>query len=143
MLNFAFLPVVSFVIQALILSIFIVVFYSLKKTNQDIDLKTEAREINLQHFSTICEAITDVKTHLNYNASFKKTVEHTYDAIIGSPALSSQEAYHIECAILDLINQLKQEVLAENEASVKMICNDIEIKVAERNSLLRLNRHKR
>ena len=140
MLNFAFMPVVSFIIQAVILAAFVVVFYSLKKMNQTIDRNEAERSQDLIHFTILVESMKDLLNKVDYSAPYKKTVEHAYDALAGSPAKSSQNAYEIECAILSLMDQLKQEISANNEEAIRSLCSEIENRVADRNRCLRLER---
>ena len=138
--NFAFVPVASFVIQAIILAVFVIVFYLLKKMNQSIDRNETERSQNLIHFTILVESMKELLNKVDYSAPYKKAVEHAYDALAGSPAKSSQNAYEIESSILALMDQLKQEISANNEEAIRSICGEIENKVADRNRCLRLER---
>lgn len=137
---FAFFPVVSFVIQTVILAVFLVVFFSLKKMNRDIDRREEAGKAELHKFQAILEFMKDVQNQVDYSAPYKKTIQHAYDAISGSQVKSSASVYEVEESIWDLIGQLKKEVAADNEERIKALCHDIESQTAERNRRLRMER---
>lgn len=140
MLNFAFVPFAAFVAQAVILFVFVCAYLILKKTNAKVGEREQERNTDLKNFRYVLEAMQDVQNQVPYTASYKKAVEHAYDAISGSQMKSIQEVYGIEQNIVDLIVQLKQEVIAENEEMINRICKDIENKVAERNSRIQLSR---
>lgn len=140
-INFALFPVVAFVIQGVILAGFILVFYLLKKMNQDIDSKEEIRRQDLIHFSVLVESMKDVLNKIDYSADYKKTVEHAYDAMAASPVKSSQDVYEKELSILAAIEQLEKAVISNNDSEIFSICKDIELKIADRNRTLRLNRY--
>ena len=112
----------------------------LKKTNKSITDREAIRDVDLKHFRYVLEAMQDVQNQVAYTASYKKVVEHAYDAISGSPMRSTKEVYGVEQEIVNLIVALKQEVLADNEDAVKKVCLDIEKKVAERNRIIQLSR---
>ena len=138
--QFAFLPVVSFVIQTVILAGFLVAFFALKKMNQDIDRREEVAKANLRQFRSLLEFMKDVQNQVDYNAPYKKTIQHAYDSISGSQVKSSPSAYEVEEHIWDLIGQLKKEVAADNEERIETLCRDIENQVEERNRRLRMER---
>ena len=140
MINFALIPFAAFVIQAVILAVFVCAYFMLKKTNKSITDREAIRDVDLKHFRYVLEAMQDVQNQVAYTASYKKVVEHAYDAISGSPMRSTKEVYGVEQEIVNLIVALKQEVLADNEDAVKKVCLDIEKKVAERNRIIQLSR---
>lgn len=137
MFNFAYFPVVAFVIQALILAVFAVAFFSLKKMNANNEIKELEKKEYLQHFNYVVDAMKDVKNQMDYSAPYKKTVEHAYDAIMSSQIRSSNSAYEVELRIIELIKQLKEQVSANDEAAIIITCKNIENEVAERSRRLR------
>lgn len=138
--NFAFFPVVSFVIQTVILAGFLVAFFMLKGMNQKIDRREEEAKADQRKFQALLEAMKDVLNQVDYSAPYKKTIQHAYDAISGSQVKSSANVYEVEKAIWDLTGQLKEAVLAENEERIGLLCRDIENQTAERNRRLRMER---
>lgn len=138
--NFAFFPVVSFVIQTVILAGFLVAFFMLKGMNQNIDRREEEAKADQRKFQALLEAMKDVLNQVDYSAPYKKTIQHAYDAISGSQVKSSANVYEVEKAIWDLTGQLKEAVLAENEERIGLLCRDIENQTAERNRRLRMER---
>ena len=140
MFQFAFFPVIAFAIQFIIVAGFLIAFFSVKKMNHSIDREEIARAEDLRHFNLIVESMKEVVDLTNYSAPYKKMVEHTYDAIAGSQVRSVQQVYEIEKRILDLIGQLKQNVINNDEESIKTCCSNIETEVAERNRQIRLSR---
>lgn len=137
---FVFIPVISFVIQTVILAVFLIAFFMLKGMNRDIDRKEDAAKADLRQFQAILEFMKDVQSQVDYSAPYKKTIQHAYDAISGSQVKSSPAVYEVEKNIWDLIGQLKKEVAAENEERINALCRDIENQTAERNRRLRLER---
>ena len=137
---FVFMPVISFVIQTVILAVFLIAFFMLKGMNRDIDRKEDAAKADLRQFQAILEFMKDVQSQVDYSAPYKKTIQHAYDAISGSQVKSSPAVYEMEKNIWDLIGQLKKEVAAENEERINALCRDIENQTAERNRRLRLER---
>lgn len=137
---FVFIPVISFVIQTVILAVFLIAFFMLKGMNRDIDRKEDAAKADLRQFQAILEFMKDVQSQVDYSAPYKKTIQHAYDAISGSQVKSSPAVYEMEKNIWDLIGQLKKEVAAENEERINALCRDIENQTAERNRRLRLER---
>ena len=137
---FVFIPVISFVIQTVILAIFLIAFFMLKGMNRDIDRKEDAAKADLRQFQAILEFMKDVQSQVDYSAPYKKTIQHAYDAISGSQVKSSPAVYEMEKNIWDLIGQLKKEVAAENEERINALCRDIENQTAERNRRLRMER---
>lgn len=137
---FAFFPMISFVIQTVILAVFLVVFFSLKKMNRDIDRREETGKADLHKFQAILEFMKDVQNQVDYNAPYKKTIQHAYDAISGSQVKSSASVYEVEEGIWNLIEQLKKEVAAKDEERIRALCHDIENQAAERNRRLRMER---
>ncbi len=137
---FVFMPVISFVIQTVILAVFLIAFFMLKGMNRDIDRKEDAAKADLRQFQAILEFMKDVQSQVDYSAPYKKTIQHAYDAISGSQVKSSPAVYEVEKNIWDLIGQLKKEVAAENEERINALCRDIENQTAERNRRLRLER---
>lgn len=137
---FVFIPVISFVIQTVILAVFLIAFFILKGMNRDIDRKEDAAKADLRQFQAILEFMKDVQSQVDYSAPYKKTIQHAYDAISGSQVKSSPAVYEMEKNIWDLIGQLKKEVAAENEERINALCRDIENQTAERNRRLRLER---
>lgn len=140
MFQFAFFPVIAFVIQAVILAVFVVAYITLKKVNQDIDRKEDVREENLVRFRQIMEAMKDVRNQVEYSASYRKIIEHTYDAIAGSQVNSNADVYETEQKILDMIAELKTKVALNDEMVIKSLCRDIENAVADRNRNLRIRK---
>ena len=140
MLNFALVPFAAFVAQAVLLLAFVCAYFILKRVNGKIGEREQARNADLKNFRYVLEVMQDVQNQVSYTAPYKKVVEHAYDAISGSPMRSIPEVYGIEQSIVDLIVQLKQEVMAENEEVINNICKDIENKAAERNSRIQLSR---
>lgn len=137
---FTFFPMISFVIQTVILAVFLVVFFSLKKMNRDIDRREETGKADLHKFQAILEFMKDVQNQVDYNAPYKKTIQHAYDAISGSQVKSSASVYEVEEGIWNLIEQLKKEVAAKDEERIRALCHDIENQAAERNRRLRMER---
>lgn len=137
---FVFIPVISFVIQTVILAVFLIAFFMLKGMNRDIDRKEDAAKADLRQFQAILEFMKDVQSQVDYSAPYKKTIQHAYDAISGSQVKSSPAVYEVEKNIWDLIGQLKKEVAAENEERINALCRDIENQTAERNRRLRMER---
>ena len=137
---FVFIPVISFVIQTVILAVFLIAFFMLKGMNRDIDRKEDAAKADLRQFQAILEFMKDVQSQVDYSAPYKKTIQHAYDAISGSQVKSSPAVYEMEKNIWDLIGQLKKEVAAENEERINALCRDIENQTAERNRRLRMER---
>lgn len=137
---FVFMPVISFVIQTVILAVFLIAFFMLKGMNRDIDRKEDAAKADLRQFQAILEFMKDVQSQVDYSAPYKKTIQHAYDAISGSQVKSSPAVYEVEKNIWDLIGQLKKEVAAENEERINALCRDIENQTAERNRRLRMER---
>ncbi len=137
---FVFIPVISFVIQTVILAVFLIAFFMLKGMNRDIDRKEDAVKADLRQFQAILEFMKDVQSQVDYSAPYKKTIQHAYDAISGSQVKSSPAVYEMEKNIWDLIGQLKKEVAAENEERINALCRDIENQTAERNRRLRMER---
>lgn len=137
---FAFFPMISFVIQTVILAVFLVVFFSLKKMNRDIDRREETGKADLHKFQAILEFMKDVQNQVDYNAPYKKTIQHAYDAISGSQVKSSASVYEVEEGIWNLIEQLKKEVAVKDEERIRALCHDIENQAAERNRRLRMER---
>lgn len=135
---FVFIPVISFVIQTVILAVFLIAFFMLKGMNRDIDRKEDAAKADLRQFQAILEFMKDVQSQVDYSAPYKKTIQHAYDAISGSQVKSSPAVYEMEKNIWDLIGQLKKEVAAENEERINALCRDIENQTAERNRRLRM-----
>ena len=131
---FVFIPVISFVIQTVILAVFLIAFFMLKGMNRDIDRKEDAAKADLRQFQAILEFMKDVQSQVDYSAPYKKTIQHAYDAISGS------HVNEMEKNIWDLIGQLKKEVAAENEERINALCRDIENQTAERNRRLRMER---
>lgn len=139
MFQFAFLPVISFVAQLIILAVYAVAFCATKSMNKNIDREESVRAVDLYHFRLLLEEMRDVQREVDYAAPYKKVVEHAYDAMAGSQVKSSPEASEVEQRILEFIRQLKQEVASGNEESIRSACQNIERAVAERNSVLRLH----
>ena len=137
---FVFIPVISFVIQTVILAVFLIAFFMLKGMNRDIDRKEDAAKADLRQFQAILEFMKDVQSQVDYSAPYKKTIQHAYDAISGSQVKSSPAVYEMEKNIWDLIGQLKKEVAAVNEERINALCRDIENQTAERNRRLRMER---
>lgn len=140
MFEFALFPVMAFLLQALLLAGFAVAFFAVKKMNRSVERQENARNADLRQFKYLQESMKEVLNLVDYSAPYKKTVEHAYDALNGSPVRSSQEVYKNEETILQLIGQLKQEVEAKNEAAIPVVCQKLEREVEERNKVLRLIR---
>lgn len=137
---FAFLPVVSFVLQTVILAVFLVVFFTLKRANRSIDIREEAAKADLRQFQAILEAMKDVQNHVDYSAPYKKQIQHVYDTISGSQVRTSVSVSEVEKAILNLIGQLREAVAADDRAQIDSLCREIEDRTAERNRGLRMER---
>lgn len=137
---FAFFPVVSFVFQLVILAVFLIVFISVKRMNQNIDTRETAAKADLRQFQSLLEFMKDVQNQVDYNAPYKKNIQHAYDAICGSQVKSSVNVSEIEKSIWNLIGQLKKAVDAGEEEYIYTLCRDIENQTAERNRRLRMER---
>ncbi|MCI8375167.1 MAG: hypothetical protein HFI29_07000 [Lachnospiraceae bacterium] len=137
---FAFFPVISFVIQTVILAGFLIAFLMLKKMNHDIDRREEESKGDLRKFQALQELMKDVLNQVDYSAPYRKTIQHAYDAVSGSQVKSSVSVYETEKAIWDLTGQLKEAVLAGKEERISALCLDIENQTAERNRRLRMER---
>lgn len=138
--QFAFLPVVAFVVQMIILAAFGMAFVSTKMMNKNIDREEKVREVELYQFKSLLESMKDVQMQIDYSAPYKKIVEHAYDAMAASQVKSSPEVREIEQYIMELIGQLKQSVIAGDEKEVCDLCKSIENAVAKRNRELRIKR---
>lgn len=73
---FVFIPVISFVIQTVILAVFLIAFFMLKGMNRDIDRKEDAAKADLRQFQAILEFMKDVQSQVDYSAPYKKTIQH-------------------------------------------------------------------
>lgn len=140
MTYFAFFPVVSFVFQLVILAVFLFVFISVKRMNQNIEARETTAKTDLRQFQSILEFMKDVQNQVDYNAPYKKTIQHTYDAISGSQVKSSIYVSEIEINIWNLIGQLKEAVIMGEEEHIYTLCRDIENQTSERNRRLRMGR---
>ena len=138
MFQFAFLPVVSFIAQLIILAVFVVAFFATKSMNKNIDREENVRAVELHQFKFLLEEMKDVQREVEYTAPYKKLVEHAYDALAGSQIKSAPQASEAEQRILGFIRQLKQEITEGNEEAIAKACQNLEKAVAERNSILRL-----
>lgn len=140
MTYFAFFPVISFIFQTVILAVFLAVFFSLKRMNQNIEMREAVRKTDLRQFQSILEFMRDVQSQVEYNASYKKNIQHAYDAICDSQVRSSVNVYDVEKNIWNLIGELKEAVAVGEEEHIYTLCRNIENQTAERNRRLRLER---
>lgn len=140
MTYFAFFPVVSFVFQTVILAVFLVVFSSVKRMNQNIEAREAAAKADLHEFQSVLEFMKNIQNQVDYNAPYKKTIQHAYDAISGSQVKSSANVYEVEKCIWNLVSQLKDAVAVGEKEHINSLCKDIEDQAAERNRRLRMER---
>ena len=67
----------------------------------------------------------------------KKQVERVYDAMYSSPVKSHPDLAQLENRILQSINELEQEVSAENNEGIISVANSLLSSINERNNLLK------
>lgn len=132
------LTVVAFIVQLIILAVYLCVFFALKGTNKNIEQAEAVRKVELYNYKFLLEAFKDVMRKVAYDAPYKKAVEHAYDAMAGSQMHSTESAAVNEENILSLTKALKEAISANDEAKVLSLCEKIEDEIAERNSKLRL-----
>lgn len=138
MTYFAFFPVASFILQTVILAVFLAVFFLLKRVDHNIDVREETAKAELRQFQALVEGMKSVLEQVDYSAPYRKTVQHACDAVSGSQVHSSPEAYEVENGMWELIGQLKEAVAANEAERVGTLCKELEARTAERNRRLRM-----
>lgn len=140
MFQFAFFPVLAFAAQLIILVGYVLAFGSTKMMNKKIDREENVRDVEMFHFRSMLEGMKDVQKQIEYSASYRKNVEHAYDAMAASQVKSVPEARETERHIVELIGKLKKVVVEKNETEILAVCTEIENAVEKRNREIRLNR---
>ncbi|MGN0400978.1 MAG: hypothetical protein ACI4HQ_01800 [Acetatifactor sp.] len=129
--------IAAFLIQLILLGLFSMVYIGFLGMNRNIESAQQESKRNLMEFRSLVETMKTVKDAVEYSAPYRKTVEHAYDAMAGSPVHSEAGAAEIENAILTTAGQLKSAVFEKNEEKVTRLCGKIEELVADRNRYLR------
>ena len=71
-----------------------------------------------------------------FDAPYKKTVEHAYDALASGQTASSPDVEDVEKSILEAINRLDGVLDAGNEDEITSACREIEKLANERKAKL-------
>ena len=129
----------TFFIEVVLLGLGIV-YLTTSSIKKNIETSQERSKTDLMQFKTIVEAMKDATNLMDYNAPYKKIVEHASDAILASPVRSSLEVESVEDALLYTIAALKISIKQKDETSIVELCKEIERMVADRNSRLKLTK---
>ena len=71
-----------------------------------------------------------------FDAPYKKTVEHAYDALASGQTASTVEAENVEKAILEAIAKLDEVLDTDSEEDIIQACKGIEKLANERKAIL-------
>ena len=128
----------AFLIQFIMLGLFGIIYLATGSMYQNIEQSQERSKEDLSQYKYIIEAMRDATFLMDYNAPYKKTVEHAFDALQASQVRSSLDVKPLEDSMLTAISALKISIKEDDEQGINEICKDIEKMVLNRENRLKL-----
>ena len=135
---FPFFILAAFLVQLFILAAFGICYLQAKLINETIKEQQAIRAVDIMNFKYVLECMRDVQKKIEYSASYRKTVEHAYDALASGQVKSNEMAAEVEKDILNKIKELNVAVEEQAEEKILSTCKEIEYLAEDRKRILRL-----
>lgn len=129
-------PLWVFLIQLIVLATFGIVFLEVLLMHSNIKEQQGERARDILNFKYTLERFKEVQRQIPYSATYRKVVEHSYDALASGQIKSSIEAQDTEIKILDKIEELKKAVGGNEESEIIRVSKEIEDLAEERKRIL-------
>ncbi|MBR6147654.1 MAG: hypothetical protein IKQ44_04750 [Lachnospiraceae bacterium] len=123
-------------VHVIILAVFIVVIILAKGEEAFITEQQEIRATQIGNFKYTLTCMKNAMSKVAFDAPYKKTVEHAYDALASGQTASSPDVEEVEKSILEAINRLDGVLDAGNEDEITSACREIEKLANERKAKL-------
>lgn len=125
-----------FSIQFILLAMFLWAFFSTVLTNKKTKESIQTSQYESMYIKEAASQLKMILSQIPDKALYKK-VEKCYELMENSPIQSGPKVKEIEQAIKDKIEALKKHVSGGNQEQIGLLCNDIRMKIEERNQCLR------
>lgn len=123
-------------VHVVILAVFLVVIIMAKGEESFISEQQEIRGREIGNFKYTLSLMKNAMAKVAYDAPYKKTVEHAYDALASGQTASTVEAENVEKAILEAIAKLDEVLDTDSEEDIIQACKGIEKLANERKAIL-------
>ncbi len=135
-----YFKVLCFLLQLVILTVYLVCYLSVKKVNTDIKTREAERAKDMAVFGSIKDSAAEVLNRVEYTAPWRKQVEKALDAVSSGQVKSSPEALETEQKLLTAIGALGSAVDLKDEETILSSCREIERLSEERRRILMSSR---
>lgn len=133
---FFYRPLFAFMLQLVILALYIVALLSVMVNNSFIQEQQQIRGADIANFEYIVSLMKEVLAQVDYADPDKKTIQHAADAVSSGQVRSSEAVYGLEQQMISQIEGLKAAVTEKNHEKVLAACREIESSAKERKRIL-------
>lgn len=129
-------PLFAFMLQLVILALYIVALLSVMVNNSFIKEQQQIRSTDIANFEYIVNLMKEVLANVDYSDPDKKTIQHVADAVASGQIRSGEAVYDLEQHMISQIGELKTAVTEKNHEKVLEACKGIENSAQERKRIL-------
>lgn len=132
----SFKPLFAFLVQLVILSLYIVGLLSVMVNNSFIQEQQQIRGTDIANFEYIVNLMKEVVSKVPYADPDRKTIQHAADCVASGQVRSGEAVYDLEQKMISQIEELKAAVSEKNREKVLAACSSIESSAEERKRIL-------
>lgn len=129
-----------FVLQTVILVVFIIMCLVMKRANDATKEQQEIRGKDIMSFKAVLDSARNVLAKVDYSAPYRKAVQKAVDAVASGQVRSTPASEDIEREIKDQIGELSRAVDDNNEERITEVSRKLERLAEERSNLISSSR---
>lgn len=129
-------PLFAFMIQLVILALYIVGLLSVMVNNSFIQEQQQIRGVDIANFEYIVNLMKEVVSKVPYADPDRKVIQHAADSVASGQVRSGEAVYDLEQRMISQIEELREAVLQKNREKVLAACSSIEASAEERKRIL-------
>ena len=130
----------SFVVQLIILAVFLLLYMGRRRANATVRREREVRGLDLAFFKSIIDSAKEAAAKVDYSAPYRKDVQRAVDALSSGQVRSTSEASEVEEQIITQITELSGAIDDKNDKKIISISKEIERLADVRNRIISSSR---
>lgn len=129
----------TFLVNMIVLGIFIAAFCSVLIHNTSVKEQQEVRGANILNFRNTLNSMDKIMNSIDYSDPNKKILQHVRDSLASGQVQTVPAAAGVEQQIYQMIVNLSQAVSSKNQDQIVLLCNQLEIAIEDRKQILSQN----
>lgn len=133
---FSLWPLFAFMLQLVILALYIVGLLTVMLNNASIQEQQQIRSVDIANFEYIVNLMKEVLSKVPYADPDRKTIQHAADSVASGQVRSGEAVYDLEQRMISQIEELRTAVTEKDREKVLAACSSIEASAEERKRIL-------